>query len=160
MYRWIGGVAIGVFLLALWVGCGGGDDSSSTSGAQPVARVGDVSRVEFISGAEAICATYKQERLNAAENFQAEEAERSADEQQEADAKLSDYYLQSLAQELEELEKLEVPKGDAPKINRILRIMAREIEEGEDSDFQDLIAQDPFLPFEEAAKAYGIACFS
>ena len=152
MYRLIGGVLLGVVVLAALVGgCGEGSEASS-----------GLSQEDFTQEAEAICSDGKVERQTALAGFYKEVKDNEAksksfDQAELAQKLLYQSFLPSMNQQLQELEDLGAPEGDEEQIAKMLGTLSTEIKSVEDGGLGTFI-DDGFAGFESEARAYGFTC--
>lgn len=154
MFRWITGVAIGAALLALAVGCGGGDDSTT-----------ELTKAEFSKQANAICAKAKDERTVAYEKY-AEEVQGirtgnksvPKEEQKLADEMIDATVIPTLQDQLAQLEELAAPTADEATISKMLKNLSKGTGELEEGGVRQFINGGKLTTFQEEAETYGISC--
>jgi hypothetical protein len=161
LYRWIGGIAVVVFLLVVGVGCGSGSGDTTP----------DISKAEFVKKADFICADYKRQRLAAAEKeynpkqrqgshiVGAKATEELEDELRElANKVLQEKTIPILRTQHEKLEALGAPAGDEEKIEKMLDNMEQATDEIEEEGFEGLVGGNQFDQFEKEVQKYGLSC--
>jgi hypothetical protein len=152
--RWISGVAVGVALMVMAVGCGGGGDSST-----------EVTKAEFTKQANSICAEGKKTRKAAFDNYNKEVEEKRSGanqvpklEQQLANEMIDESVVPSLKEQLAQLEKLGVPAADEAEISKMLRNLTKAVGELEDGGVRQLVKGGKLATFQEEAEGYGLNC--
>jgi hypothetical protein len=151
------GMALGAISLVLAVGCGGGDDSTTT-----------VTKAEFTQQANAICAEAKKQRDAAVakmdEKYYAVEGKNSKNpanvplELKLLEEMLDETILPSMKEQLAGLEELGVPAGDEAKVSKMLKTYSGAIRVLEDKRVEGLAGLPELYDFQEEAETYGLDC--
>ncbi|HET9199097.1 MAG TPA: hypothetical protein VFN92_12700 [Solirubrobacterales bacterium] len=151
MQRWIIGVVVGAVLVAaLGVGCGGGDDSTTT-----------ITKVAFIKQAESVCDKMQDELSDQLADF--EKGAKSRGEkvggQANLDTRVEDVYVPVIQGEAEKLEALGAPAADEKKIEAMIQNLnsASEIMEDEKAAGMER-AGASLEKFIEQGTDYGLKC--
>lgn len=153
MSRWMTGVAVGVTMLVLAVGCGGGGDSST-----------EVTKAEFTKQANAICAEERKKRDDAYANYSKEVRARVNGvavpklERALANKMIDETVVPSLESQLGQLEKLEAPAAEEAKISKMLRTLSKATVELEKGGIRKLVIGGKLTTFQEEAEGYGLDC--
>lgn len=132
-------------------GCGQGSDASSS-----------LTKAEFAERADAVCAKRKKQWQDALVSYKKEvEAEgaqnKPAVQLEIADEVMRDSMLPALEDQLDQLEKLEVPEGSETGAKKMLQALSGGIREVESEGVKALVEAE-FTTFEEEAKALGVTC--
>ena len=151
------------------MGCGGGDDSSSTSGStatesSTVASSGD--KAEFIKAAEALCLKKRQgsfERIAAYEKKHGSEGLPPAVLGQKA---IRAVVLATIDEEIDGLRALEPPAGEEEEVEALLASLQKTLEKARSRTKKLAVQQAPaalisavFHAADKELKAYGLlAC--
>lgn len=154
MFRWMMGVTVGAVMLALAVGCGGGDDSTT-----------EVTKAEFTKQANAICDEGKATRKPALDNLEKELHQitkvRQVSEEmirKVADKMIHETMVPSLEDQLRHLEELGSPVADEAKVSRMLKNLSDGTDELEKDSSELLVRGGKLLTFQEEADTYGLSC--
>jgi len=147
--------AITVFLA---VGCGGGDDSTTTA----------ITKAEFTKQADAICAETKKKREAAVhamdEKYYEIEGRDTATQAAngQLEAKLAEQMIDSIVPAMEKqlasLEDLGAPAGDEAEVSKIVNSYSSLVDEADKEGFKAMIKYVGITDFENKAKAYGLNC--
>jgi len=161
VHRWIGGIAVAVFLLVVGVGCGGGSGDTTS----------DITKAQFVKKADFICADYKSKRLAAAEKEYNPKQRQGSHSVGSKSTKELEAELEELAEKLlhettiplvrtqqEKLEALGAPAGDEEKVEKMLDNMEKATDEIEEEGFRGIIGGNQFDQFEKEAEKYGLSC--
>jgi hypothetical protein len=151
---------------ALLAACGGGSDSSSTSA---VTSSGELSKSEWISQADGVCRTYRDETQDLTAKFEALDISSSSPSK---DLVKGSELLRQIdtksAEETDALRQLEPPSGDEETIDAMLAKVeetrdiglqaADALEDGDESALQDIVGEGNEINAEakEMAKDYGL----
>lgn len=130
-------------LSPLFVACGGGDDAPSSAEPEPLTKA------EFVTQAEEICAEGNQELEAAAEQFSAQPSE------EEITQFAEDELVPNIQQQHDDIAALGAPEGDEDEVQAILD----SLQEGIDAVEQDpasLLSGDPFAEASDLADSYGL----
>jgi hypothetical protein len=161
VYRWIGGIAVAVFLLVVGIGCGGGSGDTTS----------DITKAQFVKKADFICADYKSKRLAAAEKEYNPKQRQGSHSVGSKSTKELEAELEELAEDLlhektiplvrtqqEELEALGAPAGDEEKVEKMLDSMEEATDKIDEEGFRGIIGGNQFDQFEKEAEKYGLNC--
>lgn len=123
-------------------GCGGGDDDSSS----------DLTKAEFITKADAICAQGNKEIQQAFEALG-----QGKPSQAQLDQIATDTLLPSVEKQVSQIRDLGIPKGEEDQVNAILDSAQSGIDKGK-ADPSSLVSDqnDPFKEANQLAKQYGM----
>jgi hypothetical protein len=154
--RWILGAIVGAIGAILAVGCGGGDDSTTTT----------ISKAEFTKQASAICAEGEQ-KMKAALADYSKTIESTPGGTSDRDIQrnlanemVKDSIIPTIQEELEQLEELGVPTGDGADVSKMVKTLSKSVKSFEDNGVRELVNPEEFVRFQEEAKAYGLDCES
>lgn len=154
MFRWITGLAVGVALLILAVGCGGGGDSST-----------EVTKAEFTKQANAICAEGRNERKADYTQYKEEVEESTAGgkpkpkvEKALADKMVKERMALSLEHQVGQLEDLGVPPPDEAQISKMVKSLVKGTGEASKGGFNGLLGSEGIASFLKEAEGYGLDC--
>lgn len=151
MYRWISGVVLGVFVLAVIAsGCGGGGGSSS------------LTKSEYTKQADEICAKRKKEWKSDLAAYEKEVVEKKASNDPAAQKELAEGVLQesmlpSLQEQLKGLEELDAPKEIEKQAEKMVASLATGVEGVEKEGVESLVGSG-FTKFGKEAEALGVTC--
>jgi hypothetical protein len=154
VFRWVSGVAVGAVMLALAVGCGGGDDPTT-----------EVTKAEFTKQANAICDEAKATRKPALDNLNKELQQiakvRQVSEKmlrKVADKMIHETMVPSLEDQLRHLEELGSPVADEATVSKMLQNLSDGTDEMEEDSSEFLVKGGKLLIFQEEAATYGLSC--
>lgn len=150
LYRWIGGIVVGIMVLAVGAGCGGGGDSST------------VTKAEFTKQANAICAKRKKEWQTTLASYEKKVQDRNASQNIEAQKEIAEELLDesmlpALQGQLEALEELGAPEGEEKQVETWLADLSKGVKEVEKNGVESLSAGD-FNDFAKGSKELGVTC--
>jgi hypothetical protein len=153
--RWIGGLVIGVVVLAALVGGCGEDNATSSS----------LTKAEFVKQADALCAERQKEWKTALASYNQQVQERNATnklqvQEEIATNLLDEEMIPAVSKQLEAMEELPAPEGDEEQVSKMLDTLSKEIEkvESEKNPVYGLAKSRNFEGFEKEAKKYGLNC--
>lgn len=152
MYRWIGGLVVGIVVLAALVsGCG--EDSATSS---------SLTKAEFVQQANAICAKRKQAWQTALVSYKKEVKARNAENELEAQVEIAERLMEesmlpALQEQLQSLEKLGAPEGSEKQVEKMLQNLSKGLKGVEKAGVKDLASVE-LTDFEDEAKDLGITC--
>jgi hypothetical protein len=149
----MGGLVVGIVLLAAFASGCGGDSATSSS----------LTRPEFIKQANAACAKRHQvwQTSLASYNKQVKERNATAEPQVQeeiATELLEEEMLPAVRKQLEALEALPAPDGEEDVISKILATLSQELNKVEKDPIKALAKSHNFETFEEESKEYGLNC--
>lgn len=132
-------------LSSLLVGCGGDDEPAATA-PEPE----PLSKTEFVTQAEEICAEGNEELRTAAEDIPAEPSD------EEVAQFAEDEFVPNLQQQHDDLAALGAPEGDEDTVQAILDSLQEAIDVVEDDPASLLSSDDPFTEASDLAEEYGL----
>ncbi len=150
LYRWIGGIVVGIVVLTAGAGCGSGGDSST------------VTKAEFTKQANAICAKRKKEWQTTLAGYEKEVQDKKATgnikvQKEIAEGLLDESMLPALQGQLESLEDLGAPEGKEKQVEKWLADLSKGIEQVEKNGVESLTATG-FEDFGKSSKELGVTC--
>lgn len=153
MYRWMGGLVVGIVLLAAFASGCGGDSATSSS----------LTRPEFIKQANAACAKRHQVWQASLASYNKQVKERNAGtepqvQEEIATELLEEEMLPALRKQLEALEALPAPEGEEDEVSKMLTTLSQELKKVETDPIKALAKGHDFEDFENEAKEYGLSC--
>lgn len=120
-------IVTGVALAALAAGCGGGEESPATAGADG----GGLSKAQYVRRASAICAKHRAQISDRLAALSEKIREGNALGGAEVEEAMEDAVLPGLRSEYEELRKLLPPRGDEDFLDLMLARLSASLENGE-----------------------------
>jgi hypothetical protein len=150
LYRWIGGIVVGIMVLTVGAGCGSGGDSST------------VTKAEFTKQANAICAKRKKEWQTTLASYEKEVKEKNVTGNVKAQTEiaedlLDESMLPALQGQLEGLEDLGAPEGKEKQVEKWLDDLSKGVEQVEKNGVKSLVATG-FEDFAKSSKELGVTC--
>lgn len=152
MYRWINGVIVAALVLGVvGIGCGGGDDSSST-----------LTKAEYTKQANQICAKRKKEWESDLASYEKEVTAKKATGDPEAQKEIAESVLQdsmlpALQEQLKALEALEAPEGVEKQVEAMLASLSSGVE-GVEKEGVESLTGTGFAKFGKESEALGVTC--
>jgi len=156
--KWIYVVVVGVLLAAVGAGCGGSDESASTTDESTSTTA--VSKAEFTKTVNAICKKTQEDRFNEIGVYD-EELIANGEEPESAPAlekKFDDVLLPSMKKQQEELENAGVPKASQAKYEQMMEDLDAGIEKLEEEKVDGLRNASRLAAFQKEAAALGLTC--
>ncbi|MDX6635256.1 MAG: hypothetical protein QOF06_1459 [Solirubrobacterales bacterium] len=144
--RAIGGMALGlVVVAALLIGCGGGDETATTA---------SLTEAQFVKQANAVCERLRKKRRDviAAYDERAIENGENPNGRAGLEEKLVTLLIPLMRERLNGLEALEAPEADAEKWKRMLDHYASGIETLEEQGFDGLTNAPQLEQYAEEAR--------
>lgn len=149
-------VALGVFVIALFVGCGGGSDSSSGDSTGSTESSSSLSKAEFIKQGDEICKTGDAAIEGEANEFAKEnniDTEKPTEAQQEE--VIEQVVGPAIERQSEEIADLGPPEGEEEAVEDIVEAVGHGADEIEEDPKAVLEGGNPLAEATKLAKAYG-----
>ena len=140
-----GAIAFGLIA----VGCGGNDDSSSSTGTESSTTA--LTKAEFLQKGNAICQAGNQEINQAFSQIQGKPT------QEQANQVVTDTLVPSVQGQIDDIRALGAPAGDEDQVNQILDDAQTALDKVKaDPTVATQNGSDPFAQANQEAKAYGL----
>jgi hypothetical protein len=152
VYRWIGGLVIGIVVFAALVsGCG--EDSATSS---------SLTKAEFVKQANAICAKRKQAWQTGLASYEKEVKAQNAENEIEAQVEIAEgvmkeSMLPALQEQLKSLEGLSAPEGSEKQVAKMLQNLSKGLKRVEKAGVKDMASVE-LTNFEDEAQKLGVTC--